>query len=183
MKNTNIAAFAACVCAIATYTTPAQAADTSKIIEYPPLQLRSGVLVLREWQDDKHYGDKDLVLKANGKPKKILKLTEGLAYSLVGPYQLGENDVVGVSESSGGTATGDASTITILTIDKTGNINPSRLDGKDAQQVTFDCDGLEEAATVVSTTAIKFKCDSREGRKTKSTFFTFENGRIKASRQ
>ena len=182
MKNTSIAAFAACVCAIATYTTPAQAADTAKIIEFPPLQLRSGTLALREWQDDKHYGDKDLVLKVTGKPKKIIKLTEGLAYSLVGPYQLGENDVVGVNESSGGNAT-DASTITILTIDKSGNISPSRLDGKDAQLLSFDCDGLEETATAVSASAIKFKCVSRDGRKTKSTFFIFENGRIKSSRQ
>lgn len=182
MKNKCITAFAVCVWAAAMSAIPAQAADTAKIIEFPPLQLRSGLLALREWQDDKHYGDKDLILKVSGKPKKIIKLTEGLAYSLVGPYQLGEIDVVGVNESSGGNAT-DASTITILTIDKSGNISPSRLEGKDAQEVSFDCDGLEETATVVSATAIRFKCIARDGRKTKSTFFTFENGRIKSSRQ
>jgi len=139
-------------------------------------------LVLRQWQDDKLYGDRDLVLKITGKPKKVIKLTEGLLYSLIGPYQLGENDVVGLNESMGGNAT-DASTITVLTIDKSGNVNPSRLDGKDVQQVSFNCDGLEETATVVSASAIKFKCVSRDGRRTKSTFFTFENGRITSSRQ
>lgn len=139
-------------------------------------------MVLRQWQDDKLYGDRDLVLKITGKPKKVIKLTEGLLYSLIGPYQLGENDVVGLNESMGGNAT-DASTITVLTIDKSGNVNPSRLDGKDVQQVSFNCDGLEETATVVSASAIKFKCVSRDGRRTKSTFFTFENGRITSSRQ
>ena len=182
MEKKGIATFVVGVFAMAMHAMPIQAAESAKIIEFPPLQLRSGTLVLREWQDDKHYGNKDLVLKVNGKPKKVIQLTEGLIYGLLGPSQIGENDMVGINESSGGNAT-DASTVTILTIDKSGNITPQRLDSKEAQQVSFDCDSLEEAATVVSATSIKFKCISRDGRRTKSTFFTFENGRIKSSRQ
>ncbi len=182
MKNMFFASSAFFLAAI--LAAPAQADNRQKFNESSPLQLRGGTLVLREWQDDKHYGDKDLVLKINGKNKKVIKLAAMGCESLTGPYPIGEIDVVALNQptSGCGNATGDASTVTLLTVDKSGNVTPGSMEGEEATRLSFDCDGLEESP-LVSPSSVKFKCLTREGRRTKSTFFTFENGRITSSRR
>lgn len=186
MKKSGTSALVACVLAMSMQSMPIQAAEKTKIVERQTVQLRNGVLVLREQEGGQNEGDKDLALKIDGKIKKIIKLGPFECGSLHGPYRIGESDVISIDQPSCGCGNGcgDASTITLMTVDKAGNIVPQDLNsGAAAKEASFNCDGLEDEATTVSTTAIKFKCISRDGRKTKSTFFTFENGRIKSSRQ
>lgn len=156
-------------------------AEKVKFVERQSFPLRAGTLVLREQQGGSADGQKELALKSDGKVRKILSLAEFECGSVLGPYTLGENEVIGLNEPSCGCGNGcgDASSISLLSFDKAGNTVPANP----AQRPAFDCDGLDEAAPQVSATSIKFKCIQREGRKTRSTFYSFENGRVKASRQ
>ncbi|MCE1242526.1 hypothetical protein [Oryzomicrobium sp.] len=155
-------------------------AEKNEMVERESIKLRNSILVLREEDKNSPYRSKDLILKVDNKIKKTFKLGDFECGSILGPYQLKEHDIVGINIPSCGCGNGcgDASNITLLTIDQQGNMTPSSLNDKTIKQVSFNCDWLREDATKVYENSIKFKCTGQNGRREKNTYFTFENGRI-----
>lgn len=141
-------------------------------------KVQAGTLTVESFEPENAMGYQALLLN-----KKNIKKGKSDILSLSLPVRIGKLDVFAVGENCSGSGCGDKSDTQIYLMEASGKftIAPvTNMQGK--KEESFYCEwGDDSPAKLISEKWI-FQCIERDGRRTKTTYWTLDKGIVRESR-
>jgi len=146
---------------------------SSEVKDFEYIRVRAGKVILVKGLDPENpriIQDNEIRLNQ----QVVMKIDEPLGINnIYGPYSLGDDEIVAISYSPGGTGNGDYEDIKFLSINKSGAF---RLDDG------FSCEsGWHDP--IITGLKLSVECTQSDGRRSKTYIFSYENGKVSSLRK